>query len=173
MITLPILTERLRIRQFIPEDLPAYLAFMLDAESTKYLAFEAEQKTQAGATELFNFVISSYNKDSVIHAYAIALKDSNQYIGSCGFSPYKNTIFECYYTINTNYRRQGYGFEAMEALLTALKCSNEITEIRAYSHPENKASLKLAEKLGMEYKGEVIHAHSGLKGLLYILQFNC
>ncbi len=39
MIVLPILTERLIIRQFILEDLPAYLAFMLDAESTQYLAF--------------------------------------------------------------------------------------------------------------------------------------
>jgi ribosomal-protein-alanine N-acetyltransferase len=172
MIVLPILTERLMIRQFIPDDLPAYLEFMLDADSTKYLAFEPEQKTREGATELFNFVISSYHTDSVIHAYAIALKDSNQYIGSCGFSPYENTIFECYYTINSAYRLQGYGLEAMQALFTALKSSHEFTEIRAYSHPENKASLKLAEKLGMEYQGDSIHVHSGLKGVLYYLTFN-
>ena len=170
MIVLPILTERLMIRPFIPEDLPAYLEFMLDAESTQYLAFEESQKTQEGATELFNFVLSSYNTDSVIHAYAIALKKSNQYIGSCGFSPYENRIFECYYTIHSQYQRQGYGFEAMKALLTALKSSDDITEIRAYSSSENLPSLKLAEKLGMEYQGEAIHAHSGLKGLLYTVE---
>jgi RimJ/RimL family protein N-acetyltransferase len=122
---------------------------MLDAESTQYLAFEAAQKTIEGATELFDFVLSSYNTDSVVHAYAIALKDSNQYIGSIGFSAYEDSIFECYYTINADYRRQGYGWEAMQALLAALKASHKITEIRAYSHPKNKPSLKLAEKLGM------------------------
>ncbi|MGB3536258.1 MAG: GNAT family N-acetyltransferase [Microcoleaceae cyanobacterium] len=172
MIVLPILTKRLIIRPFIPEDLPTYLEFMLDAESTKYLAFEPDQKTKQGATELFNFVLSSYHTDSVIHAYAIALKDSNQYIGSCGFSPYENTIFECYYSINSQYQHQGYGFEAMKALLTAIQSSDEITEIRAYSHPDNLASMKLAEKLGMEYQGEAIHIHSGLKGLLYRLKFH-
>ncbi len=61
----------------------------------------------------------------MVPADAIALKDSNQYIGSCGFSPYENTIFECYYTINYASRCHGYGFEAMQALLTALKSSDE------------------------------------------------
>jgi RimJ/RimL family protein N-acetyltransferase len=172
MIVLPILTERLIIRPFLPEDLSAYLEFMLDANLTQYLAFEPEQKTQQGATELFNFVRSSYKTDSVIHAYAIAMEDSNQYIGSCGFSPDENTIFECYYTINSQYQRQGYGFEVMKALLIALQSSGEVIEIRAYSHAENLASIKLAKKLGMEYQGEAIHTHSDLKGLLYGLEFN-
>ncbi|MGB3405222.1 MAG: GNAT family N-acetyltransferase [Microcoleaceae cyanobacterium] len=172
MIVLPILTKRLIIRPFIPEDLSAYLEFMLDAESTQYLALEPDQKTQAGATELFNFVLSSYHTDSVIHAYAIAMKDSNQYIGSCGYSPDEDTIFELFYSINSNFRRLGYAFEAMKALLTTLQSSDKITEIRAYSHPENLASLKLAEKLGMEYQGEAIHVHSRLKGILYRLKLN-
>lgn len=34
MIVLPIVTECLIMRQFLPEDLPAYLEFMLDEEST-------------------------------------------------------------------------------------------------------------------------------------------
>ena len=81
-ITLPIRTERLIIRPFIPEDLSAYLEFMLDPESTQYLAFDEAQKTEKGATELFNFVMSSYDSENVVHAYAIALADSNQYVGS-------------------------------------------------------------------------------------------
>ncbi|MDY7023311.1 MAG: GNAT family N-acetyltransferase [Cyanobacteriota bacterium] len=167
---LPIYTERLVIRRFIPEDLAAYLAFMLDPESTQYLAFEDSQKSQQGATELFNFVCSSYDSENIVHAYAIALNPSNQYIGSCGFSPHAENCIEIYYSINAEYRQQGYAYEATKALITGLKSNSLISEIRAYSSPQNTASLRLAQKLDMISEGQVIHPYSGLEGLLYVLK---
>ncbi|MGB3238151.1 MAG: GNAT family N-acetyltransferase [Geitlerinemataceae cyanobacterium] len=166
-ISFPLHSPRLVIRRFIPQDLPAYLDFMLDEESTRYLVFEDEQKTKQGATELFDFVLSSYDSDNVIHAYAIALAESDEYVGSCGFSPYEPQIVECYYSINAPYRRRGYALEAMTALFEALRSSGELSEIRAYSSEENIASLHLAQKLGMDDRGIATHAHSGLTGRLY------
>ncbi|MEC4892577.1 MAG: GNAT family N-acetyltransferase [Oscillatoria sp. PMC 1051.18] len=171
-LPLPIRTKRLVIRQFLVKDLPAYLEFMLDLDSTKYLAFTDEQKTEQGATDLFNFVTSSYNSDNIVHAYAIALAESDEYIGSCGFSPYENKIYECYYSINSPYRRKGYAVEAMTALFQALSALGKIAEIRAYSSEENLPSLNLAQKLGMKYQGKAVHAHSGLAGVVYSLEFN-
>ncbi|MEL7039417.1 MAG: GNAT family N-acetyltransferase [Cyanobacteria bacterium J06592_8] len=167
---LPIYTEHLVIRRFIPEDLAAYLAFMLDPQSTQYLAFEDSQKTREGATELFNFVCSSYDSENVIHAYAIALNPSDQYIGSCGFSPHDENCIEIYYSINADYRQQGYAYEATKALIDTLKSNPLIAEIRAYSSPQNTASLHLAQKLGMTSQGLVVHPYSELEGLLYILK---
>ncbi|NET66973.1 MAG: GNAT family N-acetyltransferase [Moorea sp. SIO1G6] len=167
MIDLPIKTKRLVIRRFVTKDMPAYLELMLDPESTKYLAFDHEQKTRKGATELFNFVLSSYESDQVIHAYAIALANTDEYVGSCGFSPYQGSIVECYYTRNPQHQRQGYGFEAITALLKSLKASPSVTEIRAYSNQDNIASINLAKKLGMDYLGNSVHLQSGLEGVFY------
>ncbi|HIK31607.1 MAG TPA: GNAT family N-acetyltransferase [Oscillatoriales cyanobacterium M59_W2019_021] len=171
-ISVPLQTSRLVIRRFIPPDLPAYLDFMLDPESTRYLAFSEEQKTEKGATDLFDFVISAYDSENIIPAYVIALADSNEYIGSCGFSPYEPQVVECYYSINSPYRRRGYALEAMTALFDALRSSGEIDEIRAYCHEDNIASLNLAKKLGMDDRGIATHAHSGLTGRVYIASLN-
>jgi RimJ/RimL family protein N-acetyltransferase len=170
-IQLPIQTSRLLIRPFISQDLAGYLAFMLDPKSTEYLAFEDSQKTLEGATELFNFVCSSYESDQIIHAYAIALNHSNEYVGSCGFAPDQANCVEIYYSINSQYRRQGYAYEATKALLEVLKGNEWISEIRAYLAPQNTASLHLAQKLGMISKGKVVHPHSGLEG--FLLSLNC
>ena len=165
--TLPIRTERLLIRQFVPQDLSAYLEFMLDPESTQYLAFDADQKTKKGATDLFDIVISSYQSENRVHAYAIALADSNQYVGSCGFAADGSENVECYYSIHPKYGRKGYAYEAMIGLLEVLQSCPSIAEIRAYCAPENTASISLAEKLGFKRIGRAVHAHSGQEGILY------
>ncbi|AFY69595.1 GCN5-related N-acetyltransferase [Thalassoporum mexicanum PCC 7367] len=174
MINLPIESDRLVIRKFIPADLEPYLEFMLDPDSTKYLAFEPEQKTSAGATDLFNYVVSSYaaeNPAEIIHAYAIALKQDDRYVGSCGFSPYEPPdIYECYYSINQADRHKGYAYEAMQALIRALANTQAINELRAYCAPANLASIKLAQKLGMSDRGSAKHMHSGLDGVMYAIQ---
>jgi ribosomal-protein-alanine N-acetyltransferase len=176
MLNLPITSDRLIIRQFSATDLDTYLEFMLDPDSTKYLAFAPEQKTRQGATDLFNYVVASYAADNpaeVIHAYAIALKEDNTYIGSCGFSAYEPpAIYECYYSINQPYRQQGYAYEAMLALIKALAETATITELRAYSNPANLASIKLAQKLGFSDRGKTTHQHSGLDGVMYATQFD-
>ena len=170
-IAFPIRTQRLRVRKFQPPDLPAYLEFMLDEASTQYLAFEDAQKTESGATDLFNYVISAYDSENPVHAYAIALADTNRYVGSCGFSPYETDVVECYWSINSGERRQGYALEAMQALLEALRVSG-IGEVRAYASAENLPSLNLAQKLGMANRGRAIHAHSGLEGIVYSMVFS-
>ncbi|MBE9040863.1 GNAT family N-acetyltransferase [Oscillatoriales cyanobacterium LEGE 11467] len=169
-ISLPLRTQRLVVRKFQPSDLPAYLEFMLDGESTQYLAFDDAQKTESGATELFNYVVSAYDSENPVHAYAIALAETDRYVGSCGFSPYEDDVVECYYSINPGDRRQGYAIEAMQGLLEALVASG-IGEVRAYASAQNIPSLKLAQKLGMTNRGPVVHAHSGLEGILYSMVF--
>lgn len=143
---------------------------MLDGESTRYLAFDDAQTTEAGATELFNYVLGAYDSENPVDAYAIALAESDRYVGSCGFSPYKADVVECYWSINAGDRRQGYALEAMQGLLGALQTSG-IGEVRAYASAENIPSLNLAQKLNMTNRGRATHLHSGLEGILYSMIF--
>lgn len=113
-IVLPIETERLRIRLLERRDLGPFVNFMTDTESTRYLAFGDEQKTETGARELFAAIVGSYERPESVAAYGLEDKASGAYVGSCGFAPVTEGALECYYTILSGRRRKGYAHEAMQ-----------------------------------------------------------
>ena len=140
---------------------------MLDGESTKFLAFSEEQKTEIGAIEVFNLVIQSYSSSVPIHSYAIEDQKSHQYIGSCGFADYDKGIVEIYFSINKEYCNQGFATEATKALINSLVNIPNLNEIRAYCHPDNLIAHSVAKKSGMLHRGLALHLHFGMKGELF------
>lgn len=165
MINIPFATERLVIRRFEKTDLPLFLNFMLDSESTTYLMFEDEQKTEDGAKALFNYVCDAYDSNQPVHSYAIADKSTNRYLGSCGYANYDDGIAECYYSVNKSEVGKGIATEAISALAKTL--SNSM-EVRAYCHPKNYAAHQVAKKAGFISKGIQIHKNFGNTGELFV-----
>ena len=165
MIDTPISTERLTIRRFRPADIEGYLHFMLDDNSTRFLAFETEHKTEVGARALFDYVIANYDSEEVVHAYAIIDDSTGTYVGSCGFAPYEDGIVECYYCVNRDHRGRGIANEATSALVRALSRS---VEVRAYCHSDNIAAHTVAKKCGMEHVGPGRNKNTGLDGELFV-----
>ena len=165
MFTIPLETERFIIRLFQPKDLHAFLDFMMDSNSTKYLAFDEEQKTESGARALFNFVCSSYHSNNPVCSYAIAEKDSDLYVGSCGFAPYDEGICECYYSVNKTERGKGVATEVTKAMVEIL---SESVEVRAYCHPENYAAHAVAKKASFIHHGQKLHKNFGITGEIFI-----
>lgn len=160
MIEIPITTQRLAIRCFEPADLERFLTFMLDKESTRYLAFPADQTTAAGARQLFDAVIDAYDSPDPIHAYAIADLASGKYVGSCGFALHEPGIAECYYSVNRDHRGNGIATEATRALVGALAA---LVEVRAYCHPENAAAHAVATSCGLQHRGRVRRVQTDLE----------
>lgn len=165
MINLPIVSERVVVRRFTPTDIDGYLSFMLDEDSTRFLAFNDEQKTESGARDLFFYVLESYESPDIVHAYAIADAATDAYLGSCGFAPYDDGIVECYYAINCNHRGKGFAVEAMGVLVAELTTS---VEVRAYCHAENFAAHAVAKKCGMTPLGRGQNRNSGLEGQVFV-----
>lgn len=177
MIKLPsqITTERLIIRPFHDGDRTAYLDFMTEERATRYLVFTPEQKTEAGALQLFDFITDSYASDDPIFAYAIALPD-DRFIGSLGISQLPGIshlppdgVYECYYSLLPRYWKQGYATEATRALFDYCFEHDAVREIRAYMSPDNPDSAGVAERAGMRYQGLQTHPVFGNQGLLYTL----
>lgn len=52
---------------------------------------------------------------------------------------------------------KGYGTEAAQAVVDAVKQSPEVTHLSAIAVPENQASLRIMEKLGMAYVKTDLH----------------
>lgn len=150
-----ITTDRLIIRKFEQRDLPAFLEFMLDKDSTKYLNFTPEQVTKQGASSLLQWVINSYSTEEPIFSMALECRETGRYIGSAGFAPYGGAgCFECYYSINKGNLKRGLAKEAMSALIRYLS-EQGVPTLYAFNHPDNVASEKLALSLGFKYSGMV------------------
>ena len=126
--------------------------------------FEDDQKTESGARELFNFVIDSYDSPEPVHSYAIADKDSDEYLGSCGYSPYAEGIVEVYYSVSRSHWGKGIATEATRALTEKL---SDHSEVRAYCHPKNHAAHSVAKNVGFEPKGIQKHEHFAVEGELF------
>jgi len=163
MFPIPLETERFIIRRFQPKDFNAFLEFMLDDESTQYLAFGDEQKTDDGAKALFDFVCSSYESDSPVHSYVIAEED--RFVGSCGFAPYDEGIYECYYSVNKTERGKGVATEVTKAIAQVL---SKTVEVRAYCHPKNYAAHAVAKKAGFIHNGLSLHKNFRIESELFI-----
>ncbi len=161
----PLFTERFIIRRFESADWSRFLAFMLDEESTRYLMFAIEQKTEQGAKALFDYVCASYESEEPIHSYAIADKRSNRYVGSCGYAPYEEGVFECYYSVNKEEEGRGVATEAIKALAATLA---QKAEVRAYCHPDNRAAHAVAIKSGFVSLGLQQHQHFDTEGQLFV-----
>jgi ribosomal-protein-alanine N-acetyltransferase len=149
-------TERTVIRPFVKKDFKPFKKFMKSKEATQYLLFNEEQKTNKGIKELFNFTIQSYNTENQIFSFVVADKRTDQFIGSVGMAPdFETDAVQIYWSILPEQWNNGYATEAAKALLSYALNELEIEEIVAYSHPDNKAGMRVAEKIGMENLGEV------------------
>lgn len=160
-------TARLLIRPYQPYDLGAYLAFMLDDEATRYLNFTAQQRTAEGARQLFQIVLASYGGEEPICALVIARKETNEFIGSCGLAPLKESSAECYYSLLPQYQGRGYATEAIKALLDYAFGELGLSEIMAYASEENIPSIHVAQRLGMTDLGLQPYRESGLTARMF------
>ena len=167
VIEIPITTERLTIRRFEAKNLEPLLRFMLDDDSTRFLTFDAEQKTEPGATALFEYVLQAYASPEPVYSYAVVERETDEYVGSCGYAPYEDGIVECYYAVNAEHRGKGIATEAAKALIQALASTPEVREIRAYCHAENSAAHDVALQSGMTAKGLAMHKDSSLESQLF------
>jgi RimJ/RimL family protein N-acetyltransferase len=169
-MTVPVLhTERLFLREMQAKDKEPFINFMTNRTCTRYLMFTKEQKNRKGARKLFDYILNSYLSNNPILALTVALKDNDEMIGSVGASPIKPSgVYECYYTLFPKMTGHGYATEATRRLFQFLLQNQKATEIRAYMHPMNKASQRVAERLLMKYKGLQTHPVFRNKELLYI-----
>ena len=76
----------------------------------------------------------------------IFLKDNQKLIGDCGFCLQGEQV-EIGYTISPEYQGQGYGKEAVKALIGFLFQTYQVEKIMARCDPENKVSIGLLERL--------------------------
>ncbi|MBD3414484.1 MAG: GNAT family N-acetyltransferase [Candidatus Aminicenantes bacterium] len=164
-------TDRLYIRPFENKDWEPFFSFMRDEVATQYLSFIKEQKTYQGAEELFHLILERYGKENQIFVLAVIRKSDDQYVGAVGLLPVEGgTDAEVFYSLIPKYWGKGYATEATHRLFAYVFSESDINRIVASIYPMNKASEKVAKRVGMIYKGFVMRELQGSKVKLYIIK---
>ena len=152
MIKVQLETERLLLRTWREEDIDAYARICADPEVMRYLG--GKTFTRLEAWRHMAFLIGHFHLRGYGH-WAVEEKASGNLIGRLGFlNPDGWPGFEIGWTLGREHWGKGYAVEgarkALEYAFTELDQAHVISLI----HPENQASIKVAERLGEKLEGK-------------------
>jgi [ribosomal protein S5]-alanine N-acetyltransferase len=142
----PMITARLRIREFTSGDLEPFVQFMSDPESTAFLAFSADQKCHEGAKMLLEATIESYRSDRPMLAFAVEERYSHKFLGFCGLNPHDQATIEIMYAVMPAARHQGYATEMLTAMTDYTFDTLGYDQAIAFILPENEDSKRVARR---------------------------
>ncbi|HEV7509022.1 MAG TPA: GNAT family N-acetyltransferase [Thermoanaerobaculia bacterium] len=164
MIEIPTLeTERLLLRPFRQSDIDDYAALNADPEVLRYLS-SGDPWERERAWRHMAFLLGHWQLVGA-GMWAVEQRESRTFVGMVGFAqPEGWAGFELAWTLVRRWWGYGYATEGARAALhyafTVLKRDRVISLI----HPENQASILVAERLG-----EILQGHSDLKGTDYLV----
>ncbi len=144
-------TERLTLRRLIPSDAEEVFFLRTDLKVNEYIQ-RPTPKNFVDADEFIKKINLGINQNKNIY-WAITLNGSDKMIGAISlwhFSEDK-TVAEVGYDLHPTHQNKGY---MSEALTTVIKYGfNELgfKIITAYTHKDNKNSIKLLSKNGFNH----------------------
>ncbi|QSJ17302.1 GNAT family N-acetyltransferase [Nostoc sp. UHCC 0702] len=141
-------TARLQFRHFTVDDFDDLLRLYSDAEIMRYLSPRTKEQTQASLHKhIQHWQEYNFGMWAVIH------KDSGKMIGRCGLGFLENTPeIELGYVFDKSYWKMGLGTEASVATLKYGFWQVKLDRIVAIAQPQNIASVRIFEKIGMKYE---------------------
>ncbi|MBS1796308.1 MAG: GNAT family N-acetyltransferase [Acidobacteria bacterium] len=142
-------TARLILRPFDENDVDQVFAMRSDADVMRYI--RPVQTTRAEAESWIGLVSSRWATDKIGFC-AVVEKASGRFVGWCGLWRLKETgETEVGYALRREFRGRGYALEAAGAFLKYGFETLGLDEIVAVARPENRASWRVMERLGMTY----------------------
>ena len=160
-------TPRLILRQFTEDDVDNLLALDSDADVMRFISGGVASSREAITTKFLPDVLSYYCEYDNLGFWAIVEKSSQEFIGWVVLRPESRfriakllnvaelDAMELGYRLRKISWGKGYATEASQALINqALK--ENIPKIIAWALPENKASIRVMEKLGMKLQQEYV-----------------
>jgi RimJ/RimL family protein N-acetyltransferase len=144
-------TERLILRMFLVEDAEAYAQICADPEVMRYLG--GSPFSQLEAWRHMAFLVGHWQLLGYGH-FAVEEKSSGKLAGRIGFlNPAGWPGFELGWTLGREFWGKGYAIEgARRALRYAFEEMNR-DHVISLIHPDNKSSIKVAERLGEKVEG--------------------
>ncbi len=155
-------TPRLILRQFTQADAALLLQLNSNPEVLKYL-HEPPLEKEEQALHIINTIILPQYKNN-LGRWAIHLKTTNEFIGWCGLKYLVEAVeIDLGYRLMQNFWGNGYAFEAAKYTLEYGFNQLHLKTIIGRAHIENIASLKILEKIGMQFIKEEVEGNCPVK----------
>jgi RimJ/RimL family protein N-acetyltransferase len=157
-VPVPILeTERLRLRSLRAGDFDDYAALYAEREVLRYLGGGPEPWDRGRSWRQMAFQMGHWQLAGV-GLWAVEHRESGAFVGMIGFAaPEGWPGFELAWTLARRFWGHGYATEGARAALAYAFLAWEKPGVISLIHPENRASVRVAERIGERLQGRIHH----------------
>ena len=147
-------TDRLILRQFTVDDVEYIFKLHNDIEVMRYIPHKDPLNVPMESCEKFiNWCIDEYDKKPGFGLFAVIIKDTGKFIGWNEINHLDNTEeVEIGYRYLKPFWGYGYATETSLALINYGFNTLNLSKLVGVAMPDNKASTRVLEKVGMKYK---------------------
>lgn len=153
-------TARLRLREILPRDAPAWFALQSNPEVMRW--YGADPMHELAQMQRLIGDCAAWRISGTAIRWGIEFQ--GELIGSCGFARWNRAWHNCMlgYELAPAFQQRGLMQEALSSILTHGFAEMQLHRVVAEIHHQNPASLKLVQKLGFQYEG--VHREVGMWG---------
>lgn len=147
-------TERLTLRKIELSDAPFFYKLLNCEGWLKYIGDRNIRTVSDAEKQIIEKYIPSY-KTNGYGSYLVVDKVSKEPLGTCGMYKRENLDHpDIGFAFLPQFIGKGFAFEASLAILKNAEENLNLSKILAFTVPNNKASIKLLEKLGLNNTGD-------------------
>ena len=145
-------TERLRLRHLLDSDAPFILELLNEPDFIRNIGDREVRTLEDARRYIQHGPMVSYSQHG-FGLFLVELRDSGKPVGICGLlkRDYLQDV-DVGFALRESYRGQGYAFEAAQAAMRHGQEDLGISRIVAITSPDNRASMKVLRKLGLEFE---------------------
>lgn len=161
-LQLPLVTERLLVREFVDADLDAYHGFAGSALATRFV-FWGPNSLEQSRENLSRYIEAQRDLPRTFYELAVMDRRSGGVIGAVSLylgNPATRLDGELGFVFHPDHWGCGYAGEAAHALVTAAFTNLGLHRICATCDRRNTASARVLEKLGMRREGTHLASRS-------------
>jgi ribosomal-protein-alanine N-acetyltransferase len=152
-------TPRIELRRLREEDLEPLAALYADADVRRY--FPEGTLGRADTAEEIAWFRDGHPDDARLGLWAAIAREDGAFLGRCGLLPWRidgRDEVELAYLIDRRRWGEGLATEAAHGIVQHAAECLRLPRLIALILPGNRASIRVAEKVGMHFEAEFAHA---------------
>jgi RimJ/RimL family protein N-acetyltransferase len=151
LLSLPIVTARLTLRDFVRPDFAAVYAYSSDPRVTRFLFF-GPRDAHNTMEYLEDLLASQSEVPRTRFELAVEENESGRVIGACDLSLIERNVVDLGYMLGFADWGKGYATEIAMALIDAAFFDLRVERIISTVDVNNQASIRVLEKIGMRWE---------------------
>jgi RimJ/RimL family protein N-acetyltransferase len=145
-------TERLVLRRMKVEDAEFIFELVNEAAFIRNIGDKGVRTLEDARNYILNGPVASYAKFG-FGLYLVALRETDEAIGICGLLKRDSLEdVDIGFALLEKFRRKGFAYESAAAVMEYGRIALELERIVAITSPDNEASMRVLQKLGLRFE---------------------